>query len=190
MTEITSASQTTDPRKSSYIIALTKDNRKKLATKQLKTKFLVALDKFNGNMTKTCKEFNISVDALNNRREEDKDFDLAIYNIKQNRSLLVLNDLEEISQVNAYDPKQVVERMFQLKALDRSKYAPNNRNLGQTQINIITAGVDIAERQDIVNRILGNKPSETDLRLQSDFTVSEVEEIQSDPTRIQKEDMV
>ena len=190
MAETNLTTQTNEPRRNLFIEKLTTYRKKALHTHKLKSDFLIILDKLGGNLSAACEEIGVSFSLLNNRREHDQEFNDAIDHIKYNRSAMVLNDLEVISEAQALDPKHVVERIFQLKALNRAKYQPTNRQQTATQINIITAGVDIAEREGLVKAILGQTEKESNMRLDSDYSVSEVQEIQANPARVQEEDMV
>ena len=45
--------------------------------------------------------------------------------------------LEEVSESNALAPKNMVERIFRLKSLDRDRYADRGKNIGaNVQVNI------------------------------------------------------
>ena len=45
--------------------------------------------------------------------------------------------LEEVSESNALAPKNMVERLFRLKSLDRDRYADRGKNVGaNVQVNI------------------------------------------------------
>ena len=67
----------------------------------------------------------------------DKKFNTAYNKVRKILDRVELMKLEEVSESNALAPKNMVERLFRLKSLDRDRYADRGKNVGaNVQVNI------------------------------------------------------
>ena len=67
----------------------------------------------------------------------DKKFNKSYNQIRKILDRVELMKLEEVSESNALAPKNMVERLFRLKSLDRDRYADRGKNVGaNVQVNI------------------------------------------------------
>ena len=67
----------------------------------------------------------------------DKKFNKSYNQIRKILDRVELMKLEEVSELNALAPKNMVERLFRLKSLDRDRYADRGKNIGaNVQVNI------------------------------------------------------
>ncbi len=67
----------------------------------------------------------------------DKKFNTAYNKVRKILDRVELIKLEEVSETNALEPKNMVERLFRLKSLDRDRYADRGKNVGaNVQVNI------------------------------------------------------
>ena len=67
----------------------------------------------------------------------DKKFNKSYNQIRKILDRVELMKLEEVSESNALAPKNMVERLFRLKSLDRDRYADRGKNIGaNVQVNI------------------------------------------------------
>jgi hypothetical protein len=80
---------------------------------------------------RTCKELGLSHHTVNKHYREDSAFKAAYDELQREYA----DELEGVSRQNAMNPKSVIERIFQLKALLPSKYA-DQKSVGQPQITI------------------------------------------------------
>lgn len=75
--------------------------------------------------------------------------------------------LETVSQINALEPKQILERMFQLKAIFPSKYGdPRWRSTGQMTINLVfprKALDEVKKRNEVLDAELANSATKIPL---------------------------
>ena len=60
----------------------------------------------------------------------DKKFNKSYNQIRKILDRVELINLEEVSESNALAPKNMVERIFRLKSLDRDRYADRGKNIG------------------------------------------------------------
>ena len=67
----------------------------------------------------------------------DKKFNKSYNQVRKILDRVELMKLEEVSELNALAPKNMVERLFRLKSLDRDRYADRGKNVGaNVQVNI------------------------------------------------------
>ena len=67
----------------------------------------------------------------------EKKFNKSYNQIRKILDRVELMKLEEVSESNALAPKNMVERLFRLKSLDRDRYADRGKNVGaNVQVNI------------------------------------------------------
>ena len=67
----------------------------------------------------------------------DKKFNKSYNQIRKILDRVELMKLEKVSESNALAPKNMVERIFRLKSLDRDRYADRGKNIGaNVQVNI------------------------------------------------------
>lgn len=96
----------------------------------------------------TAKELGISVHTINKHYQQDEQFKKVYDQLEREYA----DELEGVSRINALNPKSVIERIFQLKALLPQKYA-DQKSSGGTNITI---NVDsqllskVADRQSII----------------------------------------
>ena len=87
---------------------------------------------------------SISTDSLNANLidvsvalKTDKKFNKSYNQIRKILDRVELMRLERVSEENALAPKNMVERIFRLKSLDRDRYADRGKNIGaNVQVNI------------------------------------------------------
>ena len=67
----------------------------------------------------------------------DKKFNTSYNKVRKILDRVELMKLEEVSEINALAPKNMVESLFRLKSLDRDRYADRGKNVGaNVQVNI------------------------------------------------------
>lgn len=88
------------------------------------SEFFVLLDKNEGNIVVSCREMSppISYQSAKHAMRTIPDFNRVAQFLRQMGDEMRLGHLEDISRTQAEEPKNVAERMFQLKALDPSRY--------------------------------------------------------------------
>lgn len=96
-----------------------------------KTQFL-NLFKSNGlGLYRTCKQLGLSHHTINKHYRIDPEFKKAYDDAEKEYT----DELEATSRFNALNPKSVIERIFQLKALRPERYA-DQKSAAPTQITI------------------------------------------------------
>jgi uncharacterized alkaline shock family protein YloU len=89
----------------------------------------------SGNVSTAPLNFN-AVDVAVALRV-DKKFNTSYNKVRKILDRVELMKLEEVSEINALAPKNMVERLFRLKSLDRDRYADRGQNVGaNVQVNI------------------------------------------------------
>lgn len=89
----------------------------------------------SGSVSTASLKFN-SIDVAVALRV-DKKFNKSYNQIRKILDRVELMNLEEVSELNALAPKNMVERLFRLKSLDRDRYADRGKNIGANiQVNI------------------------------------------------------
>lgn len=83
-----------------------------------------------------CERFKFDKTSVSVALKIDKKFS-SIYNkVRKICDKIELMNLERVSEVNAMEPKNMVERLFRLKSLDRDRYADRGKNGANIDINI------------------------------------------------------
>jgi len=96
----------------------------------------------------TAKELGISHHTINKHYQQDEQFRKIYDQLEREYA----DELEGVSRLNALNPKSVIERIFQLKALLPQKYA-DQRNQSSTNITIQVDSQllsKVADRQNII----------------------------------------
>ena len=111
----------------------------------------------SGNVSTAPLNFN-AVDVAVALRV-DKKFNTSYNKVRKILDRVELMKLEEVSELNALAPKNMVERLFRLKSLDRDRYADRGTNVGaNVQVNIAFGdGVSGYARPVSENKININK---------------------------------
>jgi len=97
-----------------------------------KKKQFLSLFKSNGlGLYRTCRQLGMSVSTIHKHYQIDPEFKRQFDDVRQE----YVDELEAMSRTNALNPKSVIERIFQLKALLPSKYG-DQKSSAPTQINV------------------------------------------------------
>ncbi len=91
-----------------------------------KQAFLTLLRSNSLGLYKTCAQLALSVATVNKHYQLDPVFKQAYDDLE----IEYASDLEAVSRQNAMNPKSVIERIFQLKALLPGKYSDAKRESG------------------------------------------------------------
>lgn len=105
-----------------------------------KLKFLEIFRRNGMGLYRTCAAIGLSVHTVNKHYQIDPVFKAAYDEAKVEYT----DELEAVSRENALNPRSVIERIFQLKALKPERYA-DQKNLGSAQITINIDGKLIEE---------------------------------------------
>ena len=109
---------------------------------------------------RTCRELSLSPSSIHKHYKIDPVFKEKFDQVEREYT----DELEGVSRRNALEPRMVIERIFQLKALRPEKYA-DVKSLGPTQIVINVDGntlTQIKKREEIVDAevVTGSLPTE------------------------------
>ena len=99
--------------------------------------YLKALPKVEGVLTAAAKLVNLTYSAVYKARRAYPDFDKVVTEIKAEWDSKHLDELEEISIVQAKKPGCMTERFFNMKALNPSKYREKQQALQVAPVNIL-----------------------------------------------------
>ena len=84
-----------------------------------------------------CDTYNIDKTDVSVALKIDKVFNSLYNKVRKICDKIELMNLESVSEKNALEPKNMVERLFRLKSLDRDRYADRGKNAGANiDINI------------------------------------------------------
>ena len=84
-----------------------------------------------------CDEFGYNKTDVSVALKADKVFNSLYNKVRKICDKIELMNLESVSEKNALEPKNMVERLFRLKSLDRDRYADRGKNAGANiDINI------------------------------------------------------
>ena len=84
-----------------------------------------------------CDEFGYNKTDVSVALKIDKVFNILYNKVRKICDKIELMNLESVSEQNALQPKNMVERLFRLKSLDRDRYADRGKNAGANiDINI------------------------------------------------------
>jgi len=84
-----------------------------------------------------CDEFGYNKTDVSVALKADKIFNSLYNKVRKICDKIELMNLESVSEKNALEPKNMVERLFRLKSLDRDRYADRGKNAGANiDINI------------------------------------------------------
>ncbi len=100
----------------------------------------------------TCRSMGISVDTVNRHYRNDPVFKKAFDEVETE----YLDELEGVSRINALNPKAIIERIFQLKALKPEKYG-DKKNSGEITIQVkIDENVleNLNKRQELLRNVI------------------------------------
>ncbi len=98
---------------------------------------------------RTLAELGISPETYNKHYQLDAHFRREVDHVRR----VYTDELEGVSRENALNPKSVIERIFQLKALLPEKYG-DNKSSGSTMINLVFNGDlvgNASSRKDIID---------------------------------------
>jgi len=101
-----------------------KNEPRKLVSSAQKRRFLDLLVDARGHITVAAKKFGVGRTTVYQRLREDSDFSMAVNEIRKEIDEQDLAVLAELSINQAMNPKNVTERIFNLNALDPSRYRP------------------------------------------------------------------
>mgnify|MGYP003135221448 CR=1 FL=1 len=89
----------------------------------------------------------------------DKGFSTVYGKVRKIIDKVELMMLESVSEKNAKEPKNMVERLFRLKSLDRDRYADKNNITAGANININVAMGDGVKGYTDITAPINNKPT-------------------------------
>lgn len=135
-----------------------------------KVAFLNLLRANSLGLYKTCKQLGLSHHTVNKHYHQDAEFKRQYDDLETEYA----SDLEAVSRQNALNPRSVIERIFQLKALLPNKYA-DQKSLLPSQITINIDGklieqarerTKILDIQEVVDgQVLTSASNEGDRRI-------------------------
>lgn len=150
-------------------------------TPQRKKAFLAAYYKNNLAFYRTCEEIGINYKTLNHAVKIDPVFAEHL-ELTEKR---FTDELETISRSNAKNPRSVIERIFQLKALLPEKYADTKRESKQTIVISIDSKLleDTKAKINAIDaQVVDNKHSPENTVLMDNNASNVVKEINNTPT--------
>ena len=119
-----------------------------------KQKFIDLYFKNSCKFQNTCDQLGLNYHTVWNAFKNDSTFNDKM----QESERRYLEQLEDISRVNALHPKSVVERMFQLRSLKPSIYARDNNNKDNNSVNVVVIPIEeIKKMQERERSFNGDK---------------------------------
>ena len=83
-----------------------------------------------------CERFDYSKTDVSVALKIDKKFNTLYNKVRKICDKIELMNLERVSEINAMEPKNMIERLFRLKSLDRDRYADRSKSGANIDINI------------------------------------------------------
>lgn len=119
----------------------------KLQSEEEIISFLWLLNENYGKIAPAAAKMGMTRYPVDRLLSQYDNFRAAVQAIQADHRQAIRDELEDISENNARDPKSVVERIFQLKALDPEKYNPRRKDTPPPNIHIKTTSINIDNRK-------------------------------------------